>query len=140
MISGRERPRYYLTNLYGEEVSTLVRRFSDLRKKKAQLLTNLAFVTSKYFRSKRNIGAAKAARIYKRAEEALLREQIQSSRQRLNENASTLYRLHLRLAATLSYHDWQKVDTITENTAESLKKHLVGKQTTKFQRIDNNTK
>ncbi|GJQ77668.1 hypothetical protein Trydic_g12794 [Trypoxylus dichotomus] len=86
---------------------------------------------------KQEIGGAKAARIYKRAEEALLREQVQSSRRQLDQNASTLYRLHLQLAATPSYHDWQKVDTITENTAERLKKHLVEKQTAKFQRIDN---
>ncbi|GJQ75257.1 hypothetical protein Trydic_g9855 [Trypoxylus dichotomus] len=38
------------------------------------------------------------------------------------------------------HHDWQKVNTITKNTAESLKKHLVHKQTAKFRRIDNNTK
>ncbi|GJQ79358.1 hypothetical protein Trydic_g16219 [Trypoxylus dichotomus] len=125
--------------------NSVVRRFGDLRKKKVQLLTNLAFlfrcrdqkVTPKYLQSKRNIGGAKAARIYKRAEEALLREQIQSTRRRLDQNANTLYRLHLQLAATFSYHDGQKVDTITENTAENLNKHLVEKKNAKFQRIDN---
>ncbi|GJQ71234.1 hypothetical protein Trydic_g10976 [Trypoxylus dichotomus] len=62
---------------------------------------------------------------------------MQSARRRLDQNASTLYGLHLQLAPTLSYHDWQKIDTITENTAESLKQQLVEKQTAKFQRIDN---
>ncbi|GJQ75003.1 hypothetical protein Trydic_g9624 [Trypoxylus dichotomus] len=141
MSNARESLRYYLSNLYGEDVSTFVRRLSDLRKKKTQLLTNLAFlsrcrnqkVTPKYLRLKRDIGGAKATRIYKRAEEALLREQIQSTSRQLDQNANTLYRLHLKLAATLSYHDWQKIDTMTE----SLKKHLVEKQTAKFQRIGN---
>ncbi|GJQ83759.1 hypothetical protein Trydic_g6791 [Trypoxylus dichotomus] len=82
-------------------------------------------------RQKKNKRESPVRRLQELKKKPRRSRQIPKRKKKMKETSSK--------SATPSYYNWQKVDTITDNAAESLKKHLVEKQTAKFQRIDNTT-
>jgi hypothetical protein len=113
--------RVHILRLYGEDLSRKTRRLEKLRKKKAKLLSSLAFLERcrdsdtlpSFVIVRHHIQSEKAKRILHRASSALLRERIQHTRGVLDRCSLELYHLHLELAFFLHQDDWNTVERIT---------------------------
>ena len=135
---GRESLSQFIRRLYGEEILVLQRQMEQTRKKKAQLLASLAFlsrcrdenVIPKFLKSKQIIRSCQARRIYNRTEKALLKVRIQNTRQ----NGGVDQKL-LRLSAKSKLHrsDWDKIKAILFRRVEN-KLQSTERQKSKFQR------
>ena len=141
--TGRESLRTKIKNLYGEEVLKKIKKLETLRKKKASLLCSLAFLlrcrdtgtVPRFLRHRHLFNTPQANRIYRRTENAMLRERIHYTRKELALNDQELFKLHLHLSSTLQRHDWEMLDGLTYNAFESCHASTSQRQRDKFERF-----
>ena len=147
MDDGRESLLQFICRLYVEWISVLHRQVEQTRKKKAQLLASLAFlsrcrdenVIPKFLKSKQIIRSCQARRIYNRTEKALLRERIQNTRRNLAEVDKKLLGLFYQLSSKLHRSDWDKIDAISFRSMENELQKSTERQKNKFQRLTKNS-
>ncbi|KAL0269180.1 UNVERIFIED_CONTAM: hypothetical protein PYX00_006992 [Menopon gallinae] len=92
-------------------------------------------VIPNYLRIKPNIKSPHAHRIYHRAGLALVREQIQTTRSKLDTISKQLLKLHLFLSNTLPTHIWNLLDQMYTRYAEKQKEHISNTQIQKINRL-----
>ena len=89
----------------------------------------------KFLKIKRVFGTPQANRIYRRTEQALLRERIHETRKNLANTDQQLLPLHLRLASSLDWSDWSKIDSLTLATQENTLISATKRQKEKYDRL-----
>ena len=108
-IVRREKTKNYITRLYGEEIHRSIRRLEELRKEKARLLSDLAFLLRcrdsdtipTFAKIKSSVKSSAVDRLLRRTGLALVRERIHYKRRALDTNAIKLKDIHLHLTTIL---------------------------------------
>jgi competence protein ComGF len=123
----RENLKKTIIHLYGEEIGKAIKTFEKLRCKKGRLLCQLAFllrcrdhaVIPTSLRVKHQNNTQKTRRILTQAGHALVKAAIQEVRKHLDQVGRHLLQVHLHLGKTLSREHFNKIDTITSDSART---------------------
>lgn len=136
----QEKFKAHFTLLYGEDIYRSICSFDKLRKKKARMLSTLAFLLRcrdkdtipRFAVLRYPIRTAATQRILHRTSFALVRERIQYTRRLLSNLDRDLLEVHLKLSLKLSPLDWEWIDQSTSARACSVMDKTSAQQSKKF--------
>lgn len=142
-MSNRESLKETIVNLYGEVTHKKVRELEHLRKKRARILSSIAFL-----KRCRNVGVTpvcvritpkphiwKSASVLRDASDKLLRNLIRSHRFHLSELSVQLYSVHLELAKVLCANLFTLCDAISFEQGQRELELCTAQQVKKFDRL-----
>lgn len=131
-----------IKRLNGKAVLKNVKLFENLKRKKVNQLCNLTFLKRcrcnnlipNFIKIKHNIQTPGAKKIYEKASLTLLRNVINTTRNKLYEIDKQVYELEIRLRNQLSNNDWKYLEDLLYRR---LKNHENGTRSKKISKFNN---